>query len=242
MRRLLSAVALLAVASLASAKPLASEDQLDVTDVAALKSGDWVQYDITTEFTPPGGGEKKVQKSSMKMACVKVDADSVWVEMSHSSEKEPDVEVVLLQYSKSQKKVTQAWTGKPGEAGKVLEVRPAAEKKAKSGKGSGKAGSEKLRVGDKEHDCVKLEVELTQIFGAREVKSKVTAWFAKSVSFAFRLDDEKIRAQMFGQVEWTGPAPTAGGMVKMTTETDTVKSTMALAGTGTDAKQTLEVK
>ncbi|MEK7465974.1 MAG: hypothetical protein AAB074_01050 [Planctomycetota bacterium] len=205
-------------------------------DVGALKGGEWVEMESIMEY---GGAKQPATKS--KTACVKVDGDHVWIETSAA-----DV-VTCYQIAKKDRKIVKAWSGKAGEEGKELTVKPAPAPGATPTptyemSGTRKVSKEKLTLGGKEFDCEKIDQETTmKMKGIPDTKSKSTMWFSDGYPFKSYVD--KDAKEVKDPTKWEGDKPTyPGGMVKMVSEGTGYSMTQQVSGIGTDAKPSLKMK
>jgi len=217
--------------------PTVQDTQFAAYDIGALKAGEWVEYSM----------EAYGQKYSYKYACVGVEGDTVYIEyadmglaMMHKGT------VILVAVNKGDRKVTKAWWGKPGEKGKSIEVKatPAAGAgtpgETPKMKGKGKVSKEKCNVAGKDFDCEKLEMEITTTVQGKDYVSKSSVWMAENVPFKNFVDEKADPAKAMGDITWEGKPSGKGTMVKTESEMMGQKSVIALSGTGTDAKQTLQ--
>jgi hypothetical protein len=217
--------------------PTVSDVQMQAYDIAALKAGDWVEY----EMSMMGGA----MKSKYKLACVGVEGDTVWIETDMMTAQMHPGTFVLHAVDKNTRKVTAAYWGKPGEKGKELKVSASGGGTANPGEapkitGTGKVSSEKIKAGDKEYDCEKLEMDTTMKVSGMEIKSKSTTWNSEAVAFKSYIDPNADNTKAMGDIKWDGKPSGKGGLVKMVSESSGMKTEVTLVGSGTDAKQQVQ--
>ncbi|MEK7465975.1 MAG: hypothetical protein AAB074_01055 [Planctomycetota bacterium] len=206
-------------------------------DVAALKGGEWVELEALVEY--PG---MSVPSKKARNACVKVDADYVWIESSVADQ------VTCYQIARKDRRVLKAWKGNAGEEGKELTVKPAPVEGPTPAAGSecagtGKISKEKISFGGKDYECEKVEVDQVMKMSGMEIKSRTTTWYSDGYPFKFYIDPDAKPAPAKDSIKWEGDGPSKkGGIVKMVTETNGGKSTTQVIATGTDAKPTLKLK
>lgn len=223
------------VMAMCSLKAQAQMDVYDTTmsgyDVASLKGGEWFEMETVSEM---GGTAMPANKS--KTACVKADADNVWIEVTSMDM------VTCYQVSKKDRKITKAWMGKAGEEGKECTVKavPAAPASDVETTGTMTGSKDKQKIAGKEIDCIKVENDLTTKMSGKETKSKSTMWYSKEHPFKMFIDEKATAASKIKQV---GEKP-EGNYVKMYSEMPEykMKTTMTVTGWGTDAKPTLKMK
>lgn len=204
-------------------------------DVASLKGGEWVEMETASEY--PG---MKMPATKSKTACVKVDADNVWIETIAADQ------VTCYQIAKKDRKIVKAWSGKVGGDGTALTVKPAPAAGPVAPAtyeitGTGKTSKEKVTLGGKEMDCEKVEVDQVMKMSGMEMKSKTTTWYSEAFPFKYYVDKDAKPAEVKDPIKWEGDKPAyKGGMVKMVSEANGGKTVMAISGIGTDAKPSLK--
>jgi len=213
------------------------DNLMSTWDVAALKGGEWVETETLLEY--PGTTQPALK---MKTACVKVDADSVWIESRVADQ------VNCYQVAKKDRRIVKAWTGNAGEEGTALTVRRAIDAGPTPAPnheitGKGKASREKLNLGGKEFDCEKVEQEQVMKGSGLEIKTKLTAWYSEGYPFKTFVDPNAKPDDGKDPIKWEGDKPSCkGSIVKMVTESNGGKSTTQVCGIGTDAKPGLKLK
>lgn len=214
------------------------DTQMSYYDVSGLKGGEWVESETKMEY--PGVA---MPATKSKLACVKVDGDSVWIETVNADQ------VVLYQIAKKDRKITKAWSGKVGEEGKELAVKPApaagsTEPPKYEISGTGKVSKEKLSISGKDVECEKVEMDTTTKMSGMEMKAKTTTWYSTEYPFKFYVDDKAPKqADPYEKIKWEGDKPSMkGGMVKTLSEANGGKSITAVIGWGSDAKPSLKMK
>ena len=213
------------------------DNTMSYMDVASLKGGEWVEMEMTMEY--PG---YKPPATKSKTACVKVDADNVWMETTAA-----DV-VTCYQIAKKDRKIVKAWTGKAGEEGTALTVKPApaagpTPPATYEMSGTGKVTKEKATLGGKDFDCEKVEQNTVMKMAGTETKSKSIMWYSEAYPFKMYVDKDAKPTEVKDPIKWEGDKPTyKGGMVKMVSESGGGSMTNQLSGMGTDAKPSLKMK
>ena len=213
------------------------DNQMSSVDVAALKGGEWVETETMTEY--PGMTQPTLK---LKTACVRVDADSVWIESWVADQ------VTCFQVAKKDRRIVKAWTGKAGEEGKEQAVKPApaagpTPAARSETTGSGKVSKERISLGGKEFDCEKVEQEQVVKMSGIEIKSKITTWYSEGHPFKSFVDPNAKPVEVKDPIKWEGDKPLCkGAIVKMVTETNGARSTTQVCGVGSDAKPGLKMK
>jgi hypothetical protein len=213
------------------------DSQMSYMDVAALKGGEWVEMETIMEY---GGAKQPGTKS--KTACVKVDGDNVWIETSMGDQ------VTCYQIAKKDRKIVKAWSGKAGEEGKELTVKPTPAPGPTPAptyemSGTGKVSKEKLSLGGKDFECEKVELNTVMKMAGTETKSKSTMWYSEGYPFKTYIDKDAKGTEAKDPYTWEGDKPSyKGGMVKMVSEGTGYSSTTQVSGIGTDAKPSLKMK
>jgi hypothetical protein len=209
------------------------DNTMSYLDVSSLKGGEWVETETKMEYpgyAPPG--------TKTKMACVKVEGDSVWIESTAADM------VTCYQINKSDRKITKAWSGKAGGDGTAMTVKAAPTGGAATANyeltGTSKGSKEKLSVAGKDIECVKVVSETTMKVSGTEIKSKSTVWYSTEHPFKTYVDKD-AKDPNEGKIKHEGDKP-EGNMVKFESEASGGKTTMAISGWGTDAKPTLNCK
>ncbi len=232
-----------------------AETSLFSYDISSLKQGDWVEYASVSGSSA----------WSSRWACVQVEENVVWIEISTSV---ADSEVRLLGVSKASNLVLFAYAGKRGEVGRKLKVTERHEMTASiqpGGKQTEREGrkispdeerkpnpdeeakctvspeKEEISVGEQKFVCEKWTVEYR--FGGDAKDKRVdTMWVSDKIPFGRRLD-KAGNPMVYGRdLPWEGKRTLNGGSVKESHERPGGTGTRVLKGFGTDAKPTVKMK
>jgi len=204
-------------------------------DVAALKEGDWVEYEAKSSA---GGGVSKT-----RTACVKVDS-LVWIETAVAGY---EGWYLLVGVDKADRKVKKAYMGEKDKEAKELKVEPAPTAAAGGNtdykvRGTGKVSRESVTVKGTAYDCEKIDTNSTTTVSGKDYASKSTTWVSEKVPFRYYVDEKANAAAMNNaDYKWEGKPSVKGGYVKMTSESSGMTSEMNLVGCGTDAKMTVKL-
>lgn len=217
--------------------PTVYDTSMAYYDIGALKAGDWVEV----ETVMMGGS----YKTKAKTACVGVEGDTVWIEVASPY---GDGTMLLYGVNKGDRKITKAYWGKPGEVGKELKVQPmpgggvapTSEKPKQSG--TVKVSTDKIKVGDQELECEKIESEITTESSAGKYTGKMTMWYSEKVPFKYFIDEKAEKTVDDSGIKYEGKPSYKGGVAKMISGEGQAKSETNVIGFGTDAKQTVKTK
>ena len=206
-------------------------------DVSGLKEGDWSEYETADTNAAP-----KAKKPTMRLACVKVEPELAWVELTRGNDSElREGRVLVLALRKTDSQVAQAFYGKPGEAAQTLKVvEGGARGEMPSAipavvEGSGKTSKEKFKAGTLSLDCEKIETDLTTTTGCCANRRRTAYLVSEKVAFAPRFPEG-------AGITWESKPTGKAGLVRRVIDIEGHKIIMTLLRFGTDAKQTLSVK
>ncbi len=235
----------IAVRAEEASAPAVRENDLADWDVAALAAGDWAEFELAGPSAPPAAGNKR---PSRRLACVGVEGDLVWVEVTmKNAGRAWEGMVLCLGARKADGKVAKAYWGKPGAACEELAVGPAATGPAVAPgtprptvTATGTVTKEKTKAGTTAYDCEKIEVETQLTSSCCDEKSRITTWISEKVPFRARID-EKIRVNgLDADTTWNGKPSVKGGIVRRQVSSAGSLDVMTLLRSGTDAKETLK--
>lgn len=220
--------------------PTVRENEWAAYDVAALKPGEWVEY----EMQAAGGAIK----TSYRLACVGVEGDRVSIESNQVIALDPARKDMVIHYvvdSKS-RMIMKALLGKAGEAGRELRIEKSAAGSAETGAapritGTGKVSSEKVKIRESEFDCEKVDRDEHMEAGGLKFDTKSTTWTSEKVAFRSRVDETKAAdPKSATDVKWDGKPSGKGALVKLVSTVNGTRTEINLTGWGTDAKKTLK--
>lgn len=220
------------------ARPSVSAYELIAYDVAALRAGDWVEYDNVCS-----SGLDVSSRIRTRLACVGVDGDAAWIESRDLllARFYPGT-VILMEASRSTGLVKRAWWGAPGGAGSEIAVEapasavPRGEALALSRRRAAPSlESLETPQGALACELVRYSVKPREGEGTT---SDARTWFSASVPFPRRVsmtaaDDE---------IDWDAPRTIRGGVVREEYRGVVVRSEMVLTAWGRDARATLVVR
>lgn len=230
--------------------PVIQEGMYSYYDLSGLKGGEWIEYETTSEMVMQGVPPNPT-KTSSKMACVGVEGDTVYLESDQMLSYNPGWKgmTIMCAVDKKTGNITKAWWGKVGEAGKELKVEKAAGGKPAEapkfdGSGTAKVSKESIKVAGADYDCEKIEMDITTKANGMESKMKTTSWTSEKVAFKYKAQAADAKDPYDGKVKWEGKAEGKGGLVKSTSDMAgtgyTMKTTMEIKASGTDAKMSLK--
>lgn len=212
---------------------------LDPLDLASVKAGEWAESLLTREYRPKGGTSRTL-RSRVRLACVKVEDDAVWIERTTSSAEKPEEKSVeLFQIGKKDRRIRKAWSGKPGGTGREMRIVRRILPKAEKTTGTAKVVEEKLKIGESEWTCQRIDFEQVDRSQKEELKYRQGLWLSDRAPFPFRLDEAYLRAR-YGPLEWQGRPDGKRGIVKEVFEGSSYTNTTELQAIGTDAVPTLK--
>lgn len=214
---------------------------LDHLDLASVKSGEWAESLLTREYRPKGGTPRTL-RSRVRLACIKVEEDAVWIErITGSVEKPEEKSVELFQIGKKDRRIRKAWSGKPGGKGREMRIVKRILPKAEKTTGTAKVAEETLKVGESEWACQRIDLEQIDRSQKEELKYRQRLWLSDRAPFPFRLDETYLRAR-YGELEWQGRPGGIRGIVKEVFEGSSYTNTTELQAIGTDAVPTLKIE
>lgn len=225
--------------------PTVRENELADWDVAALAAGDWAEFELAGPSAPPAVGNKR---PSRRLACVAVEADLVWVEITmKNAGKAWDGYVLALGATKADGKVTRALWGKPGAEGVEVPVNPPSFGPAVAPgtprptvTATGTVTKEKTKAGATTYDCEKVEIETQLTSSCCDERARITTWISEKVRFHARID-EKVRVNgLDADTTWNGKPAVKGGIVRRQVSSAGSLDVMTHLRSGTDAKETLK--
>ncbi|MEK7465976.1 MAG: hypothetical protein AAB074_01060 [Planctomycetota bacterium] len=250
MRKLHFLVALLAAmcsgASRAEepAAPAVHENDLADWDIAALAAGDWAEHELAGRSAPVTAGNKR---PSRRLACVAVEEDLAWVEVTmKNAGKEWESMVLSLGARKSDGKVARACWGRSGATGTEVKVGPPTGGPAVAPgtpkptvTASGTVTKEKAKAGSTSYECEKIELETQLTSSCCDEKARITVWVSDKVAFRARVE-EKVKVNgLEAETTWNGKPTVRGGVVKRQVSSGGSLEIMMLLRNGTDAKEAL---
>jgi len=248
MIRLFTLALLLASAGASGAEnppaPAVHENDLADWDVAALAAGDWAEHELAGRSAPATTGNKRPAR---RLACVAVEADVAWVEVTmKNAGKDWDGMVLSLGARKSDGKVTKALWGRSGATGTEVKVGPPAGGPAVAPgapkptvTASGTVTKEKMKAGSSTYECEKVELETQLTSSCCDEHARITVWVCEKVAFRARLD-EKVKVNgLEAETTWNGKPTIQGGVVKRQVSIGGALEIMTLLRHGTDAKEAL---
>jgi hypothetical protein len=212
-------------------KPVIYDASYSYWDLAALKEGQWVSY------------ETKGQGVKTKNACVKIEGNLVWVEMSTSA----NDWVTLVAVDKSDRKVKKAYYGQAGKEASEIKVEPmptagggaATDYKVK---GTVKYAKDSLTVKGTTFNCERTDSDTTMTTGGKDYASKSSTWVSDQVPFGTYWDEAQANKKDPNvDIKVEGKPSVKGGMVKSTSSSSGVSSETNLVDWGTDAKMTVKL-
>jgi len=209
-------------------QPVVYDTSYSSWDVASLKEGQWVQY------------EMKGQSARTKNACVKIEGNLVWVEMSTSG----NDWVTLVAVDKSDRKVKKAYWGQAGKEGKEIKVEPMPTAGATNTdykvRGTVKFAKDTLTVKGTSFSCERTDSDMTSTMQGKDYNSKSSVWVSEQVPFRSYWDESQMNKKDPNMdVKYEGKPSVRGGMVRTTSEGSGVTTEMNLVDWGTDAKMTI---
>ncbi|KAF0245877.1 MAG: hypothetical protein FD180_1236 [Planctomycetota bacterium] len=224
--------------------PPVHENDLADWDVPALSAGDWAEHELAGPSAPVTSGNKR---PSRRLACVAVEEEMVWVEvtMKHAG-KTWDGMVLSLGARKPDGKVTRACWGRTGATGTELQVRPPSGGPAVAPgspkpavTATGTVTKEKTKAGSTSYECEKIELETQLTSSCCDEKARITVWVSEKVPFRARVD-EKVKVNgLEAETTWNGKPTVKGGVVKRQVSSGGSLEIMTLLRSGTDAREAL---
>lgn len=250
--RNLPVVLVLLFASLAGSLANAQEvdaELLSTYDIGQLKEGDWVEYETKAEMA----GQPASVMSHYKLACVKLDGDTAWIEWNTQAIPPMNQKGSLALYAVDRKtrRILEAYVGDANGVGVKQTVKARApqteEEKAAQAKamaqmnvsGTGKVSRDTIEVNGVKLDCERVDSEVTMKYPQMEMTTKGMMWSSDKVPFRFFVD-ENTPDPYKGKIKYEGTPSKMLAMVKLVSEMQHGKTTMQLLGMGTDAKPTLK--
>lgn len=230
----------------APAPPQVRENDLAAWDFASLAAGDWVEHELAGGSAAVGANGKRPAR---RLACVAVEDDVVWVEMTVKNAGPAwDGIVVVMGAKKADGRVTKAFWGKAGGEAKELTVGPPQNGPAVAPGGTGRptvtaqgtTTKEKVKAGGATLDCEKIEIETQLTSACCDEKARTTTWVSEKVPFHARIE-EKVKVNgLDAETTWNGKPTVKGGVAKRSVSRNNTLELETLLRFGTDAKESLK--
>jgi hypothetical protein len=225
-------------------KPAPRVYELDMAgwDAAALAAGDWVEHEMAGPAWPQVGTKRPVRR----LACVGVEGDVAWVEVTYRNAPAAlDGMVLALAVRRTDRKVARAYWGKPGGEATEVKVQPGSPGASGPGvvkptcTGSGKVAKEKTKAAGATLDCEKVELETHLTSSCCDERVRTTTWVCDKVPFRAWIEEAPQVGGVTAAVTWEGKPAVKGGVAKRTVFANNQLTTETLLKHGTDAKETL---
>jgi len=223
--------------------PQVWETDLCDWDAAALKEGDWVEYELSSPSVTAAPGKRPARR----FACVGLDGETAWVEVTEKNAgPAKDGMVLALGVSRETGRVTAAFWGRAG--GRAIPVKPTAGAPGMPGgplvtrpsvAGTGTVSREKVKSGAALLDCEKIELRTELTSSCCNEKSRTTLWVSDKVPFPALVGERPLVKGVAAEIEWTGKPTVRGGLVRKSVFRNNATETMTLLRHGRDAAVTL---
>ncbi|MCC6740617.1 MAG: hypothetical protein IT452_16355 [Planctomycetia bacterium] len=237
-------LATLLLASLAAAEGVVGARKFADYDMKAIKEGQWHEYsEVTSVQRRPG--VLTTTRILGRMACVKADDDTVWMEDTRWEEAKPEMKVVtLMQVRRSDGVTVKGWIGKPGGEGteaKVKEPDPP-DPNQPAPENTGKLTEDKTTVSGKEVEVQKTEVTTTWTKDGKVNTVVRFNWLSAEAPLKYRTQGETKDLYLGDNIKWDKAPKGPAGWFRIELIAETWSRTIQITRTGTDAKPTLTVK
>jgi len=208
--------------------PAAHEGDFSAYDLAGVRAGDWVEFDVLIASAAGEGGLLQ-----MRIACVAESPETLWIEGD---------DVILARFwpgtsflyevDRGTRVVRRAWWGKPGEipveaaVGRVALARESDREVARRGQ----TEPQELRVADRTLACERV----TYREGSPETGwgGETTAWMCADVPFPRRVSLSRADAE----IVWNQAPTVRGGIVREIYRGRAVTTVTRLTAWGKDAR------